>query len=160
MVGDDLYFVEYGAHRVMRWHQGQLSTFWQGGRGGLVKARGRALRVWMNGEAVGLWERSSRGAHHFQYAVDWIRSPAARNLSLSLPFTPGNTPLEGAVVENSFDNLLPDSEPIRHRIRSRFQTRTLEPFDLLAAIGRDCVGAVSLLPVEETPELVLAAGRH
>ncbi|MCM3468358.1 HipA domain-containing protein, partial [Staphylococcus lugdunensis] len=32
-----------------------------------------------------------------------------------------------------------------------FGTATTEPFDLLAALGRDCVGAVQLLGEDETP---------
>jgi serine/threonine-protein kinase HipA len=46
---------------------------------------------------------------------------------------------------------LPDSEPIRRRLQDRFHTASRGAFDLLAAIGRDCVGAVQLLPEDETP---------
>ncbi|NRF66876.1 HipA domain-containing protein [Aquincola sp. S2] len=49
------------------------------------------------------------------------------------------------------DNLLPDNDTIRRRIRARFGVRSTEAFELLSAIGRDCVGAVQLLPVDETP---------
>jgi serine/threonine-protein kinase HipA len=51
-----------------------------------------------------------------------------------------------------FDNLLPDSDAIRQRIRSRFRTKSGDAFDLLEAIGRDCAGAVQLLPEGTTPE--------
>ncbi|MDP9965367.1 serine/threonine-protein kinase HipA [Variovorax paradoxus] len=57
----------------------------------------------------------------------------------------------GPVVQNYFDNLLPDSQPIRERIASRFRTRTAQPFDLLQAIGRDCVGAIQLLGEDDSP---------
>ena len=50
-----------------------------------------------------------------------------------------------------FENLLPDSPVIRDRIRTRFRTATTEAIDLLDAIGRDCVGAVQLLPVDAPP---------
>jgi serine/threonine-protein kinase HipA len=55
------------------------------------------------------------------------------------------------VVANYFDNLLPDSDAIRARIRAKFSTASTEAFDLLAAIGRDCVGAVQLLPEGQPP---------
>ena len=108
------------------------------------------LCIWMNGLRVGTWTQS-RGSHLLQYDPAWVDSPAGRVLSLSLPFTPGNVAHRGDAVANYFDNLLPDSDAIRSRIRSRFTTASTEAFDLLTAIGRDCVGAVQLLPDGETP---------
>jgi serine/threonine-protein kinase HipA len=55
------------------------------------------------------------------------------------------------VVEAYYDNLLPDSETIRRRLQDRYVAASRGPFDLLAAIGRDCVGAVQILPVDEKP---------
>jgi serine/threonine-protein kinase HipA len=107
------------------------------------------LAIWMNGERVGEWTQT-RGTDILQYDPAWLASPAARALSLSLPLPPGNTPHKGPAVANYFDNLLPDSDAIRARIRSRFATASTRPFELLSAIGRDCVGAVQLLP-EATP---------
>jgi hypothetical protein len=46
---------------------------------------------------------------------------------------------------------MPDSEAIRRRVQQQFKTASWEAFDLLAAVGRDCVGAVQLLPLDETP---------
>ena len=73
-------------------------------------------------------------------------------MSLSLPFTPGNIPMRGRMVTDFFDNLLPDTEEIRRRIMTRYGTRSTKPFDLLSAIGRECVGAIQLLSEGETPE--------
>lgn len=114
----------------------------------------RILVVWMNGLRVGTWTQSSRGSDTFQYDESWVDSPAARVLSLSMPFVPGNVPHRGTAVANFFDNLLPDSDAIRRRLRSRFSTESTGAFDLLTAIGRDCVGAVQLLPEDESPERV------
>ena len=105
----------------------------------------------MNGLRVGTWAQPRTGASSFHYDPAWISSDAARVLSLSLPFTPGNAPHRGAVVNNFFENLLPDSDAIRRRLQARFATDSTEAFDLLAAIGRDCVGAVQLLPAGEKP---------
>jgi serine/threonine-protein kinase HipA len=60
-------------------------------------------------------------------------------------------PLKGRGVETYFENLLPDSDSIRRRVQERFRTASRQPFDLLTAIGRDCVGAVQLLPLDESP---------
>ncbi len=78
-----------------------------------------ALRVWMNGESVGLWT-DVRGAAMFRYDAAWAHSPNGRALSLSLPITPGLSEIRGPVVTHYFDNLLPDSETIRARLRARF----------------------------------------
>lgn len=109
------------------------------------------LAIWMNGQRVGTWSQD-RATHSLQYDPVWIASPAGRPLSLSLPFPPRNVPLQGAVVANYFDNLLPDSADIRNRLRDRFGTGSTEAFPLLAAIGRDCIGAVQLLPEGAPPD--------
>ena len=106
-----------------------------------------ALAVWMNGEPVGLWSVGRTGRHVFRYEPAWKDSSKARPLSLSLPITANGTH-EGEVVRNYFDNLLPDNEKIRLRIGSRYKTKGVDTFSLLQAIGRDCVGAVQLLPLD------------
>ena len=87
-----------------------------------------------------------------QYDPGWVASPAGRPLSLSLSFTVANLPLKGEKVSNYFDNLLPDSDAIRKRVAQRFKTGSTDPFDLLKAIGRDCVGAIQLLDENEEPK--------
>ena len=113
-------------------------------------AAAATLTIWMNGIRVGTWS-VRRGQHVLEYDPAWIESAAGRPLSLSLPFTPRDEPIRGEKVEHYFDNLLPDSAPIRSRIRAKFATGSIEAFDLLEAIGRDCVGAVQLLPEGEIP---------
>lgn len=112
--------------------------------------KSRALSVWANGERVGTWGLPARGDMEFVYDPGWMAAEAGRPLSLSLPFT-GAQALRGEVVHHYFDNLLPDSEAIRRRLATRFKTDTLEAFDLLEAIGRDCVGAIQLLGADESP---------
>ena len=97
------------------------------------------LDLWMNGIRVGYWE-VRRGVGHLVYLPEWVDDEQGRPLSLSLPFTPGNQPHQGAVVTDYFDNLLPDSPTIRRRIARRYRLRSTDPFELLASIGRDCVG--------------------
>lgn len=110
-----------------------------------------SLNLWMNGQRVGTWTVAENRPQEFQYSAAWIESDAARVLSLSLPFQPANRPHEGKNVENFFDNLLPDSDDIRKRLQQKFHAASGRPFDLLNAIGRDCVGAIQLLPENEKP---------
>ena len=108
------------------------------------------LALWMNGDKVGTW-RALPGVDELAYDADWVASPQGRPLSLSLPYQPGNAPLRSLAVRNYFDNLLPDSQPIRERLARRFGTRTTEAFELLTQIGRDCVGALQIVPEGAAP---------
>ena len=104
----------------------------------------------MNGEKVGAWDWS-RGPSELIYDKSWLASPSGRPISLSLPWRPGNLPVQGAVVDNYFDNLLPDNVEIRRRLASRFGAASIAATDLLAEIGRDCVGALQLVPAGDDP---------
>lgn len=110
--------------------------------------------VWANGIQVGRWVVPSSGAMEFRYEPTWITSEHARPLSLSLPIDLDGQTIKGDRVGFYFDNLLPDSESIRQRIRARFHTRSGDAFDLLGAVGRDCIGSVQLLPEGEIPKHV------
>lgn len=109
-----------------------------------------ALGVWMNGRRVGEWRHVRGSRDEFRYDPDWLDDPQSRALSLSLPMTASAT-ITSPVVRYYFDNLLPDDPRIRERLQRRFATRSTDTFDLLEALGRDCVGAVQLLPIGETP---------
>lgn len=106
----------------------------------------------MNGQLVGYLRKLPSGAMAFQYAEAWLETPGVRPVSLSLPLK--YAAYEGERVYNFFDNLLPDSERIRARIQSRFKISTNQPFDLLTAIGADCVGAIQLCREELLPHRV------
>lgn len=100
------------------------------------------LFVSMNDQLVGELWKLSNGALQFKYAKTWLNSEYARSLSLSLPLS--EKVFEGDVIYNFLDNLLPDNDVIRAKMQARFQTSTTQPFDLLAAVGNDCVGAIQL----------------
>jgi serine/threonine-protein kinase HipA len=57
----------------------------------------------------------------------------------------------GAPVQAVFDNLLPDNPPIRRKIAERLGAPGEDVFSLLTVIGRDCVGALQLLPEGQAP---------
>ncbi|MCP3175883.1 MAG: type II toxin-antitoxin system HipA family toxin [Desulfuromonadales bacterium] len=100
--------------------------------------------IFMNGQKVGRLLQNAAGKLEMTYAEEWLGAEARRPLSLSLPLS--SQKHSGLVVENFFDNLLPDSQPIRNRIQARFGARTNRSFDLLWHIGRECVGALQLFP--------------
>ncbi|CNH84874.1 putative transcriptional regulator [Yersinia frederiksenii] len=113
-------------------------------------ARRQRLNIWMNGQLVGYWEKR-QGEEYLAYTQEWVSSEQGRPLSLSLPFTPGNSIYRGQVVKDYFDNLLPDSDEIRRRLATKYHANSIDPFDLLIELGRDCVGAIQLLAENEEP---------
>jgi serine/threonine-protein kinase HipA len=115
--------------------------------------KARTLFVWMNGERVGQWVTTAQDVQEFAYSKEWIESPEARPISLSMPVVPDGTTYRGPVVERFFENLLPDSKDIRHRIRLRFRAKSDKAFDLLTQIGSDCIGAIQLTTFDDAPEV-------
>lgn len=77
----------------------------------------------------------------FVYAPAYLESPAPIPLSVSLPLRP--EPFAGAVVRNWFCNLLPEGG-VRLAIEARLRLPPRDDFALLAAIGGECAGAVSV----------------
>ena len=102
------------------------------------------LNVFLNGRLVGRLNRQSSGAIDFQYDPSWLVWEHALPVSLSLPLREDR--YIGAPVIAVFDNLLPDSTPTRRRMAERVHAQGIDAYDLLAAVGRDCVGALQFLP--------------
>lgn len=111
----------------------------------------RELFVAMNGELVGTLVRSAAGNLAFEYAEEWLSSPIATPLSMSLPLARGA--YSDAAVASYFDNLLPDDEGIRGRMQRVLDAESTDPFDLLAVAGSDCVGAIQLFGAREMPDV-------
>lgn len=103
----------------------------------------RPLTILMNGIEIGALSKTSEGSLKFEYNQKWLDTPGARPISLSLPLI--DRPFTGDLVFNFFDNLLPENFQIRARIQANFQALSNQPYDLLAKIGRDCVGAIQII---------------
>ena len=112
----------------------------------------RELRVWANGQPLGTWRLPSRGRMEFQYDDAWLAAPESRPLSISLPLPISNVPYTGKRGRGLLRQpaARQRAHPAPH-CRNAFRPPRAVPFDLLAAIGRDCVGAVQILPADETP---------
>ncbi|MBD0416853.1 type II toxin-antitoxin system HipA family toxin [Oryzicola mucosus] len=110
-------------------------------------ARKRAhvpLNVFLNSRHLGVLRREATGAIDFQYGRDWLDWRGTFPVSLSLPLREDR--YIGTPVINVFDNLLPDSYPIRKRVAERVGADGTDTFSLLTALGHDCVGALQFLP--------------
>lgn len=110
---------------------------------------GIALSIFLNSRLVGHLYRAASGALSFRYDASWLAWNSALPVSLSLPLRESR--MTGAAVNAYFDNLLPDNEPIRRQIADRVHADGYDAPSLLAAIGRDCVGALQFLPEGQDP---------
>lgn len=114
----------------------------------------RALDAWWDdGTRAGTFvERASRQVE-FQYADP----NSDRLVSISLPCdADAETPW---TAFNFLDNLLPENTAIRGRIARQHGVDPNDSFGLLGAIGRECAGALVLVPAGEAPEAAPAAYR-
>jgi HipA N-terminal domain len=109
----------------------------------------RRLDVRINGRLAGEYRYSPAGGISFAYDADWLSWDFAFPISRQLPLMGGAQ--SGAPVNAVFENLLPDNPDLRRRIAERTEARSDRPHDLLAAIGRDCIGAMQFLPKGADP---------
>ncbi|AEM47641.1 HipA N-terminal domain protein [Acidithiobacillus ferrivorans SS3] len=113
------------------------------------KRKARAVQVYVGSTKVGVYSRTPDGSTLFRYDPVWLASERAFPISLSMPLS--DRPWSGMTVSSFFDGLLPDDSTVRDKIASREHAESAGTFDLLAAIGRDCVGALRFIPEEMDP---------
>jgi len=101
------------------------------------------LLVYLNNRLVGHLTKESSGAISFRYDESWLGWDQAFPASLSLPLR--EDPYRGEPVVAVFENLLPDSETLRRRVAEKVGARGTDAYSLLAAIGRDCAGALQFV---------------
>lgn len=103
----------------------------------------RSFLIYMNQSYVGELIQQANVAHQLSYAASWLQDKKSRPLSLSLQLQKAK--ISSEKVFNFFENLLPDSPLIHQRIVQRFAAQSNRSFDLLSHIGRDSVGAITLV---------------
>ena len=108
-----------------------------------------ALNVWFDDKLVGFLWRNATGAIGFRYSPEWVDSDRFV-ISQSLPLKEDEYSAEEGVSHRFFGNLLPEGN-VRGRIVRDLKIADSD-FELLRAIGGECAGALSILPVERTPE--------
>ena len=106
--------------------------------------KNRAL-VYLRESKAGLLERKEKG-YRFQYFKEYLSSEDARPISLTLPLT--DRPYESEKWFPFSLGLIPEGWLLD------LTSRTLKidpenPFDILLATCRDCIGAVEIVPLEE-----------
>ena len=113
------------------------------------RRKSERLRVFLNSRLVGQLNRETSGAIDFRYDLTWLAWEHTMPVSLSLPLREDR--YIGAPVSAVFDNLLPDNPGIRKKVAERVGAEGVDAFSLLAALGRECVGALQFLPEDTDP---------
>lgn len=105
------------------------------------------LGVWLLGEQAGtLWLEDGR--LRFRYNRRWMEQSGVIALSQSLPLQV--QAFDDQDCRPFLAGLLPEGE-LRRKIAQQCQLSQANDFGLLAAIGGDCAGAVSLAPRDQAP---------
>lgn len=106
------------------------------------------LNVWHEQRLVGQLWRNTTGAIGFRYDPEWITGGGFA-ISRSLPLAVLEFAPEEGTAQRWFANLLPEGAVREHIVRDLKLPNT--DFDLLRAIGGECAGALSVLPVDRQP---------
>lgn len=101
---------------------------------------------------VGTLAQSRDGRFEFSYSGEWLARPHRFPISVSLPL---HAPPAPGAAHAFFSNLLPESE-LRRVLSQRLGISADNDFELLAAIGGECAGALTLSTGDE-PDRARAA---
>lgn len=114
------------------------------------RTRQSKAAVWYERSKVGTLTQATDGAISFTYDPTWLVSDSAFPVASALPLSTAKW--QGDPVVAAFDNLLPDAEgELREKIAARVGAQGKDVFSLLSVLGRDCVGALQFLPMDEAP---------
>ena len=108
------------------------------------------LNVLIADNHAGAITRRQGGRHRFEYLKSWQQNPRAIPLSYSMPLQQDSHGTR--IVTDFMWGLLPDNEGTLQRWGTRYKVSPHNPFELLAAIGEDCPGAVQIIPPEQDLE--------
>ncbi|MFC0804526.1 HipA domain-containing protein [Ensifer sp. P24N7] len=110
-----------------------------------------ALDVRLDGVAdpIGNLVRDEGGALAFAYAATYLDDPDAFPLSLSFPL--GEEPFDDSRTRPFFDNLLQERDGVLQRVMDREGLTRSDVAGLLFYLGKDCAGAISVLPLGAPP---------
>jgi len=106
----------------------------------------RVLSVFMGPDFVGTLH-DTEPLLNFSYDPSWLKNPQAQPLADNIPLQEGQ--IDSCFVYAFFENLLPEGEQ-RKLISLKYQVSTV--FGMLAHVGGDMAGSVTLFSPGEVPE--------
>ncbi len=106
----------------------------------------KKLKVYLNKIFVGILEQNVSGGLSFSYDEKYLILKNAEPLSISLPLS--LEVFKANSVKPFFSGLLPEGDQLS-LVANSLKVSERNPFALLYEIGRDCAGAVEILPENE-----------
>ena len=97
------------------------------------------------GKAAGILEETDEG-YEFRYDKEYLADAAAAPVSLTLPLS--EKPFKSPVLFPFFDGLIPEGWLLDVALRNT-DISELDRFSLLLLCCKDCIGAVSVIPIKE-----------
>lgn len=104
------------------------------------------LIAFADGLIMGTVTQVKGGRLTFLYSDEWLASPNAYPLSVSIPLTPGQQGQRK--IETFLWGLLPDNEIVLSQWARKFHVSPRNVFGLVANVGEDCAGAVQFVRPE------------
>jgi serine/threonine-protein kinase HipA len=104
----------------------------------------RQANVYMHGDLAGLVAETDAG-YSFLYFSNYIAQPNAQAISKTLPLTA--QPYTSNVLFPFFDGLIPEGW-LLNLAEQNWKLNEKDRFGLLLACCKNCIGAVSVLPVQ------------
>jgi serine/threonine-protein kinase HipA len=108
----------------------------------------RDLNVWLSGCVAADLTVNRRQVAQLRYRDDYVAERGEGALGLCVPLPVSSRRFKGDLVDRWIESLLPEGET-RTILEQYFSIRRGDGFALLAALGRDCAGAVATLPPGE-----------
>ena len=97
------------------------------------------------GKDAGILKETDEG-YEFQYNEEYLADTASKPVSLTLPLT--DKPFKSSVLFPFFDGLIPEGWLLDVALRNT-NISELDRFSLLLLCCKDCIGAVSVIPLKE-----------
>jgi serine/threonine-protein kinase HipA len=105
----------------------------------------RKAEIKMHGELTG-WLREDENGYHFQYAPSYLQRKDPQPVSLTLPLQEKEFDSKG--MFSFFDGLIPEGW-LLDIAEKNWKLNTRDRMGLLLACCKDCIGAVSVHPLNE-----------
>ena len=105
----------------------------------------KQAKVYLFDRLAGVLTENENG-YLFQYDSLYLNSPEAEAISLTLPLS--ETPYQSNILFPFFDGLIPEGWLLNIAEQS-WKINARDRMSLLLACCKDCIGAVSIIPINE-----------
>ncbi|WP_205500573.1 HipA N-terminal domain-containing protein [Rufibacter psychrotolerans] len=108
----------------------------------------KSARIYMHQHLAGILTEDSEG-YHFQYDTAYLELPEAEPISLTLPLS--SKEYSSALLFPFFDGLIPEGW-LLDIAEKNWKLNPRDRMGILLATCRDCIGAVSVIAIEQGEE--------